>query len=61
MWKQLLTLGLVLAFVTPAGAIGSKNMVSVSAHDPAAVYQQDTCKEGEVWDETEKKCKKKEG
>lgn len=61
MWKQLLATGLVLGFAVPAIAAGSQGLPSVSTLKPSAVYQQDKCKDGEVWDETEKKCVKKEG
>ena len=53
--------GLVMGVAAPAGAAGSKGVQLMTAATPSIVYQQETCKEGEVWDETEKKCKKKEG
>lgn len=58
MWKQLLATGLILGFVTPIGAANSKSLVSASTVDPSAIYQQDKCKDGEVWDEAQKKCVK---
>lgn len=53
--------GLVLGLAAPAGAVGSKSVGLMAATTPSVVYQQEKCKEGEVWDETERKCKKKEG
>lgn len=61
MLKQILAFGLVIGFALPAGAVGSKHLYSDGLSTPSVVFQQQTCKEGEVWDETEKKCVKKEG
>ncbi|GBE44238.1 hypothetical protein BMS3Bbin10_02329 [bacterium BMS3Bbin10] len=49
--------GLILGFTSPVGATISKSLILQSNE---IVQQQDTCKEDEVWDETLKKCVKKE-
>jgi len=51
---------LILGFAGPAGATAIKSLTLQSAGSMDIVQQQSTCREGEVWDETEKKCKKKE-
>lgn len=53
-------LGLVLGFAGPAGATSMKSLILQSGGATSIVQQQETCKEGEIWDETEQKCKKKE-
>lgn len=50
----LMAAGLILVFAAPVIATGWKG------HAPL-VNQQETCKDGEVWDEAMKKCVKKEG
>lgn len=58
----LTALALAFAFSGPASATSLKNVVSV-ANDAAIIYADDKmkCKEGEMYDEKMKKCKKKEG
>ena len=53
--------GLTFGLTVPVGAAGSKDAGLMAAANAPVVYQQETCKEGEVWDETKKKCVKKEG
>ncbi|MHA1164843.1 MAG: hypothetical protein ACTSP0_04585 [Alphaproteobacteria bacterium] len=52
-------LGLILGFASPAGATVSKSLILQSKGHVSIVKQQSTCKEGEMWDEKEKKCMKK--
>ena len=52
-------LGLLLGFTSPVGATISKSLILQSKGDVSIVQQQSTCKEGEMWDEKEKKCIKK--
>lgn len=49
--RALTIIGLTAGFATPVLAIGPDG--------GAPVYQQDTCKEGQVWDEKQKKCVQK--
>ncbi len=49
--------GLILGFGGLAGATVSKSPILPSNE---IVQQQETCEEGEIWDETLKKCVKKE-
>ncbi len=48
----LMACGLFLVFAAPVVATGWKGSAPL-------VNQQDTCKDGEVWDEATKKCVKK--
>jgi len=52
-------LGLILGFASPVGATVSESLILQSNGNMNIVQQQDTCKEGEIWDEKEKKCVKK--
>ncbi len=52
-------LGLILGFTSPVGATVSKSLILQAKGNLEIVQQQDTCKEGEIWDEKEKKCVKK--
>jgi hypothetical protein len=52
-------LGLILGIASPVGATVSKSLILQSNGNMNIVQQQDTCKEGEMWDEKEKKCVKK--
>ena len=50
----------IVAFVTPAAAVDSKSLVTVSIVAPSVVYADEKkCPEGEEWNEEMKKCEKK--
>ena len=51
-------LGLVLGFTSPVSAA---TMDGIALKGTAVVGQQTKCKEGEMWDENQKKCVKKQG
>lgn len=55
----LAALGLVLGLATPTFAAGTKTLSIAGQSDAKVIYQQSTCKTGEMWDVAAKKCKKK--
>lgn len=51
----------IFALATPASAVSPASLAPGAMSGSIVVSQQDTCKEGEQWNEDTKKCEKKEG
>jgi len=54
-------MSLAFAFAAPVSAKSPTGLSLEATGAAVVINQQNTCKDGEVWDETEKKCVKKEG